>query len=113
MALAHVGPANLPADERPSGPNQKGRGIQGQYVYWLIWAYPSEWAVQTLGLASPDSMSRVQFSEAIVQVQCLVLSLMEHPAGSWVLAQQEPHKNPPYDSNPTQTASGFWVLANF
>ena len=68
MALAHVGPASLPADERPSGPNQKCRGVHGQYVYWTTWSYPSEWAVQNLGLASPDSMSRVQFGEAIIEV---------------------------------------------
>ena len=34
------GPASQPDDERPSGPKQHGRGVHGQYVYWVTMPHP-------------------------------------------------------------------------
>jgi len=30
------------AGQQPSGPLQQGRGVQGQYVYWVNQAHPSD-----------------------------------------------------------------------
>ena len=34
----------------PSGPPQTGRGVHGQYVYWITMSHPKPETVQELGL---------------------------------------------------------------
>ena len=60
--------AALPtADEKPSGPKQYGRGMQGQYVYWVGCSHPKDEAVARLGLKRPCEFTREEFSELIVK----------------------------------------------
>ena len=68
MALAYVSHANLPPDECPSGPDQKGAGKKGQYVYWITWPHPVDASIQVASLKCPDSMTRNEFSTVIVDV---------------------------------------------
>ena len=55
------------ASGTPSGPRQVGRGVKGQYVYWITMSHPSDEVVQRLGLKVPSEFSREEFSELIVK----------------------------------------------
>ena len=55
----------------PTGPNQKGRGIHGQYVYWITMSHPGP---DTRGLKLPSELDRNSFRELVVKVHgdCIV-----------------------------------------
>lgn len=55
-------------DEQPTGPDQSGRGNNGQYVYWIVFAHPTDSSIQRLGLRSPAEFTRNAFSQLAVQV---------------------------------------------
>ena len=46
-----------------SGPPQRGRGVQGQYVYWITMFHSKEETVRRLGLEVPTDFSREEFSK--------------------------------------------------
>ena len=46
-----------------SGPPQRGRGVQGQYVYWITMFDSKEETVRRLGLEVPTDFSREEFSK--------------------------------------------------
>ena len=52
------------AGEQPTGPEQKGGGVQGQYVYWITQPHPRR---PELGYKAPSEFSREQFGELIVK----------------------------------------------
>ena len=51
----------------PLGPNQRGRGVQGQYVYWICMAHPMPETVEKLGLKVPSDFDRHSFSQLVVK----------------------------------------------
>ena len=55
------------ADVRPNGPPQRGRGVNGQYVYWITMSHPTVETVQSLGVKTPAEFTRESFAELIVQ----------------------------------------------
>ena len=48
--MAAAGPPDPP---EPTGPSQRGRGVRGQYVYWIVMPMPSNETVVALGLKRP------------------------------------------------------------
>ena len=56
----------------PSGPKQIGRGVKGQYVYWIVMSHPGDEAVERLGLKVPSEFSREEFSQLVVQAHAEV-----------------------------------------
>ena len=66
-APAAAAAAATPPDGTPTGPLQKGRGVQGQYVYWITMAHPKPETVAKLGLRVPTDFDRGSFSELMVQ----------------------------------------------
>ena len=73
-ALASAVPARagvaVPADDEsgPTGPNQKGRGVHGQYVYWVTMPMPCDETVASLGLKRPTDFTREELCQLIVNV---------------------------------------------
>ena len=65
MAIAFAGPATLANADRPSGPDQRGTGKRGQYVYWITFPYPTD--EQLPSLTAPDSLTRQEFQDIILQ----------------------------------------------
>ena len=61
-------PVPTPADGGASGPPQRGRGYNGQYVYWITQAHPTAESVRKLGLKVPGDFSRQSFGELTVKV---------------------------------------------
>jgi hypothetical protein len=55
-------------EDTPTGPAQRGRGVQGQYVYWVVQVYPKPETIARLGLKTPDDFDREAFRELIVKV---------------------------------------------
>ena len=53
-------------DGEPSGPPQKGRGVHGQYAYWITMPYPKKATVAKRGLKTPDpdEITRAEFDLA-------------------------------------------------
>ena len=49
------------------GPPQFGRGVKGQYVYWIVMAQPTQEVVQRAGVKQPADFSRSSFSELVVK----------------------------------------------
>lgn len=43
---------NLPLN----GPAQHGRGVQGQYVYWLTFSHPKPETVERFGVKTPPTL---------------------------------------------------------
>ena len=54
-------------DPVPSGPHQHGRGVQGQYVYWITQSHPTADVVERLGLKTPAAFSRTVFGELVAE----------------------------------------------
>ncbi len=52
---------------KPTGPLQRGRGVQGQYVYWITQAHPKPETVQRLGLKTPGDFTREEFGKLMVK----------------------------------------------
>jgi hypothetical protein len=55
-------PVNLTSD----GPEQKGRGCNGQYVYWIVMSHPLPDTVQRLGLKTPADFDHDSFRVLVV-----------------------------------------------
>ena len=55
------------ADGEPTGPRQMGRGVQGQYVYWVCMAHPKPETVGRLRLKVPSDFSREAFSDLMIK----------------------------------------------
>ena len=58
--------AATPPEGTTTGPLQKGRGVQGQYVYWITMARPKPETVAKLGICVPTNFDRGRFSEIMV-----------------------------------------------
>ena len=67
MAQVVCGPVALPDGERPSGPRQYGRGVHGQYVYWITMPYAKAATIATHNLKRPDEFTRDAFCELLVK----------------------------------------------
>ena len=52
-----------------SGPAQRGRGVPGQYVYWICMAHPTpETLAKKADIKTPADFSRESFTELVVKV---------------------------------------------
>ena len=50
-----------------TGPSQRGRGVHGQYVYWICMQHPKPETVQRTGVKTPADFDRITFREMLVQ----------------------------------------------
>ena len=66
MALAFAGPTTVAAVDRPSGPDQRGSGNKGQYVYWITFPHPKDEHLPSM--KAPSAFSRQEFRDLILQV---------------------------------------------
>ena len=57
----------LPPDLQAKGPAQEGRGVHGQYVYWICMAMPRQETILARGIKRPTDFDRDSFRELIVQ----------------------------------------------
>lgn len=60
MSEAHV-------EGDTTGTPQRGRGVQGQYVYWITMARPKQETLDRLGLKAPENYTREEFSQLVVK----------------------------------------------
>ena len=74
MAAAEAPAAPVQADETPTGPQQRGRGSSGQYVYWVTRVYPKPETIARLGVRTPHDFDRAAFIELIVKIAVGTLS---------------------------------------
>ena len=75
---------NLPLN----GPAQHGRGVQGQYVYWLTFSHPKPETVERFGVKTPAEFTREEFTTLVVDAHAAVeVELVE--AACFL----EPHEN--------------------
>ena len=58
--------ANDP-DVALSGPSQRGRGVHGQYVYWICMQHPKPETVQRTGVKTFADFDRTTFREMLVK----------------------------------------------
>ena len=58
--------ANDP-DVALSGPSQRGRGVHGQYVYWICMQHPKPETVQRTGVKTFADFDRITFREMLVK----------------------------------------------
>ena len=65
MSVILISDLALSDFERPSGPPQSGRGVHGQYVYWIAMPAPSPEAISNSRLRSTEGMGREHFEETI------------------------------------------------
>ena len=49
--------------DQPTGPQQRGRGSSGQYVYWVTQVYPKAETIARLGVKTPDDFDRAAFMD--------------------------------------------------
>ena len=54
-------------NEGAEGPQQRGRGVPGQYVYWITFANPSPESMERLGLQPPSNFTRESFGDLVVK----------------------------------------------
>ena len=72
----------------PTGPNQRGDGVQGQYVYALIFPQPTPEIMTQTGVKQPGDCDHITFRE--MGVKCLAgldITVVE------TACFQEPHAN--------------------
>ena len=50
----------------PNGPEQRGRGQRGQYVYWITFSHPHAEAAERLGLKTPGDFTKETFRQLVV-----------------------------------------------
>ena len=75
-------------DARPTGPAQEGRGVQGQYMYWVCVAHSKSETVQRLGLKVPSDFTREEFGELMVKAhKDMKINVVE------TVCFLEPHEN--------------------
>jgi hypothetical protein len=67
------------------GPPQRGRGVQGQYVYAIVMAHPSP-ATIGQGFRAPSDLDRTTFRQVLVQcpadwgvTSCIATGANNHP----------------------------------
>ena len=76
------------AEGEPTGPPQQGRGVRGQYVYWIVFSHPKPETVERLGIKVPTDFDRKTFSQLVVAAhQECGISIVE------TASFQEPHAN--------------------
>ena len=51
-----------------SGPPQTGRGVKGQYVYWVTMSHPRPETVEAHGVKVPTDFDRDSFRELLAKV---------------------------------------------
>ena len=87
----------------PSGPNQVGRGKQGQYVYWIVMVQPTPEGIKSHKLRRPENFTRETFQKLIVKV---------HKENDVIIAETasflEPHAN-----GLTPVAQELWKSIRF
>ena len=49
------------------GPSQRGRGVHGQYVYWICMLHPKPETVQRTGVKTFADFDRITFREMLVK----------------------------------------------
>ena len=49
------------ADGEPTGPRKFGRGVHGQYVYWICMVQPTPDSIEKLSLKVPSDFTREEF----------------------------------------------------
>ena len=94
MAQVVCGPVALPDGERPAGPRQYGRGVHGQYVYWITMPYPKAATIATHNLKRPDEFTREAFCELMVKAhkECGI-EILETAGFLEPHASGQPHHN--------------------
>ena len=50
------------------GPAQRGRGVPGQYVYWIVMAYPTPETVAQKAVKTPDDFTHDSFTKLLIHV---------------------------------------------
>ena len=83
-AVAQTMAAPLQSD----GPPQHGRGVKGQFVYWITQSAPTPEVVQQLALRRPAEFSHEEFSSLVVEahtkcdVEVLETACFKEPDGN-------------------------------
>ena len=68
------------------GPPQAGQGSNGQYVYWITMAFPSEETVAEHGMKTPADFDRESFRQIVAEAHTFCkVELVE------TVCFQEPH----------------------
>ena len=76
------------------GPLQRGRGVNGQYVYWIVMAMPTPETVQARGVKTPRDFDRTSFREVVVAAHTFCnVELVETACFLEPHANGEPHLN--------------------
>ena len=87
MTRARAAPS-VPAQPAASGLVQRGRGVQGQYVYLLVFGPPTTERVERFGVKTPSDFTREQLN---------TLGLQAHAAAQVEFVEAavflEPHEN--------------------
>ena len=55
------------AEPQPSGPEQRGRGVPGQYVYCVVFSHPTPDTVERLGLKTPADFNETTFKDLALE----------------------------------------------
>ena len=55
------------AAEESDGPNQIGRGLRGQYVYWICMVHPKPATVARHSVRLPGSLTRAEFRQVVIE----------------------------------------------
>ena len=80
-----------------NGPPQHGRGVQGQYVYWLTFAHPTQESVERFGLKTPTDFYDATQSWVLAREEFTTLVVNAHAAEQVELVEAacflEPHEN--------------------
>ena len=50
-------------DVELTGPSQEGRGVQGQYIYWICMQHPKPETVQRTGVKTLADFDKITFRE--------------------------------------------------
>ena len=92
--IVYAGPLALSEAERPAGPKQYGRGVHGQYVYWVTMPYPKAATIAKHSLKSPDAFTREEFCELIVKALAdCAIDVLETAGFLEPHASGKPHHN--------------------
>jgi len=92
--IVYAGPLALSEAERPAGSKQYGRGVHGQYVYWVTMPYPKAETIAKHSLKSPDAFTREEFCELIVKALAdCAIDVLETAGFLEPHASGKPHHN--------------------
>ena len=81
-------PLRLVAESPLALTGQRGRGIHGQYVYWIVMAFPTPETMAKRGVRTPDDFTHDSFTALVVQV----LGSCDAPLEE-TICFREPHAN--------------------